>query len=86
LFGIYLPEFSGSLNAVLQFILKKILAFEFLTAVSVKIRVLLDVMPCSVVDDLGVAVSVFGYKNEVISSLKMMTHRALSYVRQLQSE
>lgn len=53
---------------------------------SVKIRVLMDVMPCSMVDDLGVAVSLFGYKNEVISCLKMLMCCALSYLRQLQSE
>ena len=62
------------------------MAFDFLTAVSVKIRVLLDVMPCSMVDDLGAAVSMFGYENEVISSLKMLMRCALSYLRQLQSE
>jgi len=54
--------------------------------VSVKIRVLLDVMPCSIVDDLGVPVSMFGYKDEVIRSLKMLMCCELSYLRQLQSE
>ena len=35
---------------------------------------------------LGAALSMFGYKNELVSSLKMLVCCVLSYLRQLQSE